>query len=309
MNLDETFDRIPALAATPRTITELSGGLTNHNVKVTTPDGVFVARCTRSDTSLLRIDRAAEFHNTRVADESGVGAPFVDFRPDLGVLVIGFLEGRTCTDADLREPGMIQRLADTMFALHSGPRFVGEFDMFSRQAGYRATCQERGFAIPDGYDEHAADFARIARAVAIHPITPVPCNNDLLSANLVDDGEKLWLIDYEYSGMGDPFFELGNSWAECGLDDDHLGELVTAYVGHEDPSLLARARLRAITSRYGWALWGCIQAATLDDEFDFAAWGAERFERARSDFADPAASANDGTAASAHDDSSARGNP
>lgn len=287
MSLEETFDLIPALAATPRTVEKLSGGLTNHNLKVTTPDGVFVARCSRSDTTLLGIDRHGEFHNTWVAEQSGVGAPFVDFRPDLGVLVITYLEGRTCTNENLREPGMIDRLVRAMRTLHDGAAFVGEFDMFGRQAAYRTVCEERGFSIPDGYDDHAADFARIETALAQRRVAPKPCNNDLLAGNVVDDGEKLWLIDYEYSGQGDPFFEIGNTWTECGLDDDHLAELVTSYVGHHDSGLLARARLRATTSRYGWALWGSIQAATLEDDFDFDQWGAERFELAVADFTDP----------------------
>jgi thiamine kinase-like enzyme len=116
----------------------------------------------------------------------------------------------------------------------------------------------------------------------------VPCNNDLLAGNLVDDGEKLWLIDYEYSGNNDPFFELGNTWTECGLDDDHLEELVTAYAGHQAPDLVARTRLQATVSRYGWSLWGYIQAATSDQDYDFHGWGQERFEGAVADFRSPA---------------------
>lgn len=283
------FDQVPALAGQPRSIEELSGGLTNLNLKVSTPAGVCVARINRRDPALLGIDRAEESFNTRAAELAGVGAPYVDFRPDLGVLVIGFIEGRTFTDDDLRTPGQLGRFAQACRQLHAGPRFINDFDMFTRQALYLRTCRERGFPIPDDYEAYEADFRRIQTALAINPVETVPCNNDLLAGNIVDDGQRLWLIDYEYSGNNDPFFELGNSWTECQLDDEHLAELVTAYVGHEAPALLARARLRAVTSRYGWSLWGFIQAGVVDDdfEFDFRGWGMERFDKAVADFRSP----------------------
>ncbi len=285
-DLEALFDQVPALAGTPRTIEDLSGGLTNRNLKVTTPQGTYVARSNRSYTELLGIDREAESVNTQAAELAGVGAPFVEFRPDLDLLVIGFIEGRTFTDADLRAPGQLARLAVACRQLHSGPRFTNDFDMFARQQFYLRTCRDRGFAIPDGYEAHEADFLRIQTAMAVHPVASVPCNNDLLAGNIVDDGQRLWLIDYEYSGNNDPFFELGNSWTECRLDDEHLVELVTAYVGHESPSLLARARLWAVASRYGWSLWGFIQSAALGEnfDFDFYAWGMERFDKAVVDF-------------------------
>ncbi len=283
-HIDHVLDRIPALAGRNRVIEPLPGGLTNENFKVTTEDGVFVARCNRSDSTLLGIDRDAEFHNTMAAEAAGVGAPFVDYRPDLGVLVIKFLEGRTYQDDDLRAPGALTRLIATLQSLHGGRRFVGDFDMFSRQANYLRTCRERGFAIPDDYERWSHEFARIGRALAVIPEETVPCHNDLLAANVVDDGDRLWLIDYEYSGNGDPYFDLGNTWTECGLDDDHLAEMVRAYAGRDDPQLLARARLNATVSRYGWALWGYIQDASLDDPFDFRGWGSERFELAAADF-------------------------
>jgi thiamine kinase-like enzyme len=285
--MEEKLDQLSSLAAEPREVAELSGGLTNHNLKVITPDGVFVARCSRSDTTLLAIDREAESFNTRAAEQSGVGAPFVEFRPDLGILVIGFIDGRSYVDEDLRTPGVLPRVAEACRSLHTGPRFTNDFDMFTRRQLYLRTCRDRGFRVPDTYTAFADAFARVEKALAQQPVPTVPCNNDLLAGNIVDDGQKIWLIDYEYSGNNDPYFELGNLWTECGLDDEHLDELVTAYVGHESPTLLARARLWAIASRYGWSLWGFIQAASSEDDFDFYGWGQERFDKAVADFQSP----------------------
>jgi thiamine kinase-like enzyme len=283
-DLEALLDQVAVLAGSPRTIEELSGGLTNQNFKVTTPEGRFVVRVSRSQNDLLGIDRDAEFHNTRAAEQSGAGAPFVDYRADLGLLVIGFVGGRSYVNADLRLPGALARVAAACRLLHSGPRFVSDFDMFVRQPTYLRSCLDLGFPIPDDYQTYEPDFRRIAAALAVDPVPTVPCNNDLLAGNIVDDGERIWLIDYDYAGNNDPFFELGNSWTECELDDEHLDELVTAYVGHHDPVLVARARLQATVSRYGWSLWGFIQAATSADDFDFRGWGQERYDKAVADF-------------------------
>lgn len=286
-DLDELFDQVTSLAGRPRTIEDLPGGLTNQNLKVTTPDGVYVVRLSRSENELLGINRDAESFNTRAAEASGAGAPFVDYRPDLGLLVIGFLGGRSYANDDLRRPGTLPRVAEAMRRLHDGPRFASDFDMFRRQPAYLQTCVERGFRIPDDYVAHAQNLLRIQGALAASPQPTVPCNNDLLAGNIVDDGDRIWLIDYDYAGNNDAFFEIGNSWTECELDDDHLAELVTAYVGHEAPELVARARLQATVSRYGWSLWGFIQAGSSDDDFDYYGWGRERFDLAVSDFRSP----------------------
>src|SRR5690349_4136683 len=128
--LGALFDQIPVLAGKPRTMEELSGGLTNRNLKVTTPDGCFVARCTDTNADALGIDRQVEHDNTVAAEQAGVGAPVLDFRPDLGVLVIGFIEGRTLSREAFSEPGLPTRAARAVRQLHEGPRFVGRFDMF-----------------------------------------------------------------------------------------------------------------------------------------------------------------------------------
>ncbi len=287
VDIEALLDQVPALEGSPRTVEELSGGLTNQNLKVTTPTGEYVVRLARSDNSLLGIDRDAESYNTRAAEASGAGAPFVDYRADIGALVIGYVGGRSYVNEDLRVPGTLPRVATAMRLLHAGPRFSTDFDMFVRQPTYLRTCVSRGFPIPEDYVSYGADFLRIQGALASRPLPTVPCNNDLLAGNIVDDGERIWLIDYDYAGNNDAFFELGNTWTECGLDDEHLDELVTAYVGHEDPALIARARLQATVSRYGWSLWGFIQAATNDDDFDFHGWGQERFDKAVADFRSP----------------------
>lgn len=138
--------------------------------------------------------------------------------------------------------------------------------------------------LPDGYEDHAERFQQVRAALAVRDEGTVPCNNDLLAGNFVDDGRKLWLIDYEYSGNNDACFELGNTAAECALDNDQLEALVTAYYGRPLRNKIARARLQALVSQYGWSLWGAIQASRSSIEFDFRGWGLQRFETAAAAF-------------------------
>jgi thiamine kinase-like enzyme len=285
--LSELLGQIPALAGEPRKVEDLEGGLTNRNVKVTTPDGMFVARISGPDSEDLDIDRDAEYQNTLAAAVAGVGAPVIDYRPDLGVLVIGWIEGITLHNEDFARPGIVPRAAKAIRQLHDGPRFVGEFDMFERQQRYRDRCREHGYRVPEGYDDLAESFGRIRTALAVRDEGTVPCNNDLLAGNFVDDGTKVWLIDYDYSGNNDACFELGNSWTECGLSLDQLEELVAAYYGRPLRNKVARARLQAIVSQYGWALWGCIQSARSPLDFDFWGWGMERYEGAVAEMRSP----------------------
>ena len=269
---------MPVLAG-PRSVADLPGGLTNHNLRVTTRTGDYVVRLTQSDAGLLGIDRDAEHANTRSAAEAGVGAQVVDYRPDLGMLVITFLPGKALTNESIGAPGVIARAADAIRRLHAGPRFTGDFDMFTRQAGYLALVREHGFSLPDGYDAFAPQWERVRRALAVRPAATVPCNNDLLAGNFIDDGQRVWLIDYEYSGNNDPAFELGNTATECDLSREQTDELVDGWAA-EDPTFRARVDLQSLCSEYGWALWGFIQSATSPIDYDFHGWGMERYEKA-----------------------------
>ncbi|MCP9270591.1 choline kinase family protein [Mycolicibacterium sp. CAU 1645] len=285
--LHSLLDQLPALAGQPRQLEELSGGLTNYNVKITTSTATYVARCTDTSNNLLGIDRDNEFHNTKAAAEAGVGAPVIDYRPDLGILLIGYLEGITLENKDFGRPGVITRAAQACRALHAGPRFRDDFDMFERQPEYLKTVLDKGFRIPSDYLEYADRFASIERVLTATDRSTLPCNNDLLAGNFVDDGEKIWLIDYEYSGNNDPCFELGNIWSECRLSLDQLDELVSTYYGKTLRHKIARARLQGIVSKYGWTLWGAIQSASSPLDFDFWEWAMERYDGAVAEFTGP----------------------
>ncbi len=284
----DLLDQVPCLAATPRSVEPLPGGLTNRNYKVTTPQGTFVARIwSRGD--LLAINRDHEHRNSVAAAAAGVGAPVVAYRPEHGLLVLGYINGRTFRNEDLADPVTIPRVAAACRRLHAGPRFAAAFDMFAVQRRYLDVATRRGFTVPAGYAELMPQVTAARRALAVRDEGTVPCNNDLLAANFIDDGEKIWLIDYEYSGNNDPCFELGNIAAECGLPADALAALVREYYGGVSlRNKVARAQILGQIGRYGWTLWGAIQHASSPIEFDFWGWAMERFEAAAAVMTSPA---------------------
>jgi thiamine kinase-like enzyme len=287
--LDPAFlERIDVLRGRPCQVDPLPGGLTNRNYRVTTPDGSYVLRHSNPSTAdELAVDRRAEYENSVRAAATGVGAPVVDFLPDDGILVLGFLDGDSLTDERLQRPGILPRVAEACRRLHAGEPFVNHFDMFEVQADYLGRVRRRGFRLPPGYLDHAGTVGRIRDALGVRPVAARPCNNDLLAANFIDDGRNVFIIDYEYSGNNDPYFELGNIWSECHLTLDQLEELVGAYDGTPSRSHLARARLWGLMSQYGWTLWASIQDATSPIDFGFWSWGMEKYERAEATFAGP----------------------
>jgi thiamine kinase-like enzyme len=277
--LDALFDQTQSLAGKPRTICELSGGLTNRNYKVTTPDGSFVARISAGGSELLAIDRDCEYRNSLTAAAAGAGAPVVEYRPQDRLLVIGYIEGRTFDAADVAAAENLPRIAQACRRLHAGDRFGNDFDMFGIQRRYLSVARSRGFKIPAGYDDLEPQFTAAEKALAVRAEGTVPCNNDLLPANLIDGGERIWLIDYELSGNNDACFELGNIAAEAHLSRDALAGLVTAYYGRPRRSKIARAwLLGGLVGMYGWTLWGAIQNGASPIDYDFWSWAMERFE-------------------------------
>ena len=285
--LDELFDGVVELRGA-RTVTPLSGGLTNHNFLVESDAGAYVVRISDPDTGLLAIDRDNEHVNSVAAAASGVAPAVVAYQPEHAMLVIEYLDGTETMSRETMQAGdRLAAVADAVRQLHAGPAFRDPFDMFRIQAGYREVCRERGFAVPDRYDAFEPQVRRLEQAMRVQPEVLVPCNNDLLAENFLWDGSRFRLIDWEYSGMNEASFELGNVWSESDLSLAQLEELVGHYWGEATPAKVARARMWGLMSKYGWTLWGVIQHNLSDIDFDFWEWLMDKHDRATLEFDGP----------------------
>lgn len=280
ITIEEVVEGIPDWFEKNVEITPLSGGLTNTNYQVVVDELPYFVRIPGESTELLAVNRQNEYHNTKAAAEAGVGPQVLYHLPDHDVMVLEFIFGETMSNQRLQADGMPQRIAESLKLLHQGPRFLTDFNMFRLTEYYLDICKQRDIPIPDGYHERMPVVKRIERAMSVQPLQTVPCNNDLLAENYIDDGELLRLIDYEYSGNNDPTFELGNTCQELGYDEASIQELCGAYFGRATPPKLARMKLNMIMSDVGWGLWAAIQAKISKIEYDFWGWAIERWGRA-----------------------------
>jgi thiamine kinase-like enzyme len=285
--LDEVLPRVQIWRGREVHVSELSGGLTNTNHLVEVDGDRYVVRIPGAATELLAVDRANERHNAAAASATGVSPRIVEVLEDLDVMVIEYIDGTTMSAETLRTPDQVRRIAASLRRLHAGPRFQQDFDMFRLTDFYLSVCSDREIRIPDGFREHLDDVARIERTLARRPLPTVPCHNDLLAENYIDDGEQLWIVDFEYSGNNDPTFELGDTAQECAFDPDLRRRLCDAYFGEATRQLVARMDLQAVMADVGWTLWAAIQAEISSIDFDFWGWAEERWARARDAFAGP----------------------
>ena len=255
-------------------IEPLGGGITNRNFKVGAGGQEFVLRIGGTDTELLGIDRAAEHAASRIAAELGLGPEVVAFIEPEGYLVTRFVDG---------EVGKIDvdRVGGALRLLHDGPALPGRFDSFRVVEAYRATAREHGVAVPSAYEVAKEVADRIERRRSGAPLRP--CHNDLLNANFIDDGIRLWLVDWEYAGMGDPFFDLGNFAVNHELPEEGENALLAAY-GSDDGDALVLMRFM---SDFREAMWGIVQLAISELDFDFGAYAEEHFERLARTAAEP----------------------
>ncbi|MBI3152291.1 MAG: phosphotransferase family protein [Chloroflexi bacterium] len=278
--IEEVVEKIEDWKGKNISIQPLSGGLTNTNFKVEVDGVPYFVRVPGESTELLAIDRDNEYHNTKAAAQAGVAPKVLHHVPEYNVMVIEFLNGKTMSKDILNESGMPTRMAQTIKKLNQGPRFFSDFNMFRLTEYYLHLCKERHIRIPDGYLERMSTVGQIEKAMNVHPLATVPCNNDLLAENYIDDGKQLWLIDYEYSGNNDPTFELGNTCQEMQFSDSQIAEVCAAYFGEAVPDRIARMKLNMIMSDVGWGLWAAIQAKISTIDFDFWGWAEERWGRA-----------------------------
>jgi thiamine kinase-like enzyme len=280
ITIEQVVERIADWRGKSIVIHPLSGGLTNTNYRVEVEGKPFVVRLPGANTELLAVDRQNEYHNTRAAQQSGVGPVITHYLPDECVMVLEFIPGRTMSIAALQEPGMPTRIAQALKQLHAGPRFQLDFNMFRLTEHYLRVVDEHGVGIPERFREYLPQVTRIEAALTRRPLSAVPCHNDLLAENYIDDGQRLRVVDFEYSGNNDPTFELGNTCQEQQYDEARLVEMCAAYFGEAYPDKLARMKLNMIMSDVGWTLWAAIQARISTIDFDFWGWAVERWGRA-----------------------------
>jgi len=260
----------------------LEGGITNRNYRVRFGGRDCVVRLPGKDTELLGIDREAERAATKAAAALGIGPHVIGFEPERGCLVTGFIEARPVSPEELRT--RVAEVAEALRAIHSGPTLPATFSPFQRTRDYERTARERGGTIPDAYAGVRAIADEIEAALDGEP---VPCHNDLLTANFLDDGERLRILDWEYAGMGDRYFDLANFSNHHDLSTTEMETLIAAYFGESTPGRLARVQLMRPMAAFWEGMWGVVQATCSELDFDFLGYADEYLGKVRASVENP----------------------
>jgi thiamine kinase-like enzyme len=276
-HLRSIISKLPMLADAT-SITALGGGLTNLNYRIDTPRKSFVMRVSDTATSLLGIDRERERINTAKAHQAGAGAEVIGFLPEENVLLISWVDAKTLHADDIHtNTTLLPRIADSLRKLHAGTTFMGEFYFPAIRKKYLEIVLNRKYFLPENYLLVEERVTELEKKLASTAEPFVPCNNDLLAENFLDDGKKIWIIDYEYSGQNEASFEIGNFSSEVFLTDEQLGVFCDAYWAKHLAEKISRAMAWSMIARFGWIMWASIQEAVSPVDFDFRSWGMKKW--------------------------------
>jgi thiamine kinase-like enzyme len=265
----------------------LGGGITNRNFRVDVGGRSYVLRIGGKDTHLLGIDRRAEYRAASVAASLGVGPEVVAFVEPEGYLVTRFVEGAPAPPDEIRRPEVLREAADLVRRVHDGPRIPARFDSFRVVEAYRASAVAHGVVVPVAYEEAKGVADRIEAVLGRR--REVPCHNDLLNANFIrTPGEGIRIVDWEYAGMGDRFFDLANFAVNHEFSTDDEERLLVAYFGEARAADAAHLELMKFMSDFREAMWGVLQQGISELDFDFAGYADRHFARLRRTAESPA---------------------
>jgi thiamine kinase-like enzyme len=234
---------------------------------------------------LLGIDRHHEEEAARQAAALGVGPEVVALIEPEGALVTRFVDGSLPGEVALRTSPLLGEVAALLRTVHDGPPIAAVFDWYQVPIDYAITARANGVEPPAAFDRAMEIAGQARRALSVHAEPACPCHNDLLAANFLlssssDDGTaRLQLVDWEYAGMNDRWFDLGNFAVNNSLDAEGDTALVEAYFGSVTPSRRARLGLMKVISDLREAMWGVVQEAVSTLDVDFHAYAAEHFDR------------------------------
>jgi len=296
--LQPIVERMPTWpAARSLRAVPLAGGITNRNYRVDVDGESFVVRIYGRNTELLGVNRRHEYECNLSAAATGVAPEVIAFFPDLDSIVTRFIAGKAITVEAIGTPDNIRRAARAIRRLHGSTRYPGSFSPFRASEEYRRTAAQLGCSMPGNLDDLFRYAAQIEAAIyAAGPTAVVPCHNDLLNENFIDDG-SIRIIDYEYAAMGDPFFDLGNFAVHHHFDDEQDARLLASYFvaergdGSRAASVpynaMARLQFMKMASDLREAMWSVVQVKLSALDFDYQVYSDRHFARFQSMWNDP----------------------
>ena len=275
----EAIAAVPAWAGLDAHLTPITAGITNRNYRVDIAEESFVLRLSGKNTGLLGIDRAAEHAAGAAAAAAGVGPEIFAYLPGQGALITRFVGGDRVSEEDLRTERVLEAVVRSAKAIHACAPIPSTFPVFEIVTDYERIARERGVRVPEACEDAHAFAGWIKGAFDQAPMPPTTCHDDLLNANFLLEGDHCWIVDYEYAGMGDLFFDLGNLSINNNFDEPSQELLLRLYFGDVRDVHRARLALMRIVSDFREAMWGVVQQALSTLDFDYVAYAERHFKR------------------------------
>jgi thiamine kinase-like enzyme len=294
LTLDQAVARIPFLAKSRKMVaTPLTGGITNLNYKIEADGKVYVLRITGAETDKLGIRRDVEHEANLSAGRLGIAPEVLYYIEPEGYLLTRFIQGGPIPPAAIRQPEYLVKVVQKLRLFHRrGPQLGAEFNGFRNVEMLTAVARDKGCTFPFDIDWIMSQTRDAEQALLRDPYTPTPCHNDLLNLNWLNEelpggGSEVRLLDWEYAGMGDAYFDLANFCHHHELSDDQARLLLIEYFGEMTPRHFARLKLMWPISELREAMWGIVQTGISKLDEDFQGYADLWFGRVRQHLTDP----------------------
>jgi len=294
LTLEQAISRVPFLhKAKDLKTTMLAGGITNLNYKIDADGKSYVLRITGADTDLLGIKRDVEYQANLQAGKLGIAPEVVYFIEPESYLITRFINGKRIPPEEITKPDYIRRVVRKLRLFHKNAQpLSGEFNVFRRVEWLTSVSRRYNCRLPFDFDWIMQKMRQVEGALLKDPYLPTPCHDDLLNLNFLDEdvpGEigELRLLDWEYAGMGDIFFDLANFSHHHRLNDDMVRLLLEEYFGEVTPKHFARLKLMWPMSEIHEAMWGTTQSGISKLDEDFQGYADLWFGRMRQSATDP----------------------
>jgi thiamine kinase-like enzyme len=287
-SIEELISRVPQWEKVKDlTYSPLGGGITNKNYKVNAGGEVFVLRIAGVNTELLGIDRTTEYLANTTAGNLGIAPKVEYFIEPEGYLITRFVNGVPLPPREVKQPQNLNRIVEMIKKFHASPPIPGKFWVPQIVADYSQIAQSHHIEFPENFDWLLDCLDQAVQAFEKDPLSHCPCHNDLLNENFLVEDERIFILDWEYAGMGDPYFDLANLSVNHEFSDQEDQLLLNDYFGEVTDKRWARLKVMRIISDYRESMWGLVQMGISELDFDFREYADKHFNRLTKNLNDP----------------------
>lgn len=287
-NVEEVIARVPMWAnADNLQVSALGGGITNSNYRVNVGDESFALRIAGADTDLLGINREHEHAAHLTAGKLGIAPEVIYVIQPEGYLVTRFITARPFPPEEITHPDNICRVMEVIRKIHSMPEIPGTFSVFRTIENYAQTARHYKVEFPEKFGWLIERMAEAEAALMTAPDPTHPCHNDLLNANFLIDEKQIYVLDWEYAGMGDIYFDLANFSDHHELSDEQDRWLLECYFGSQNDKQLAHLKIMKVMSDLREAMWALVQIGISELDFDYRGYANKFFARVFENIKDP----------------------